>query len=140
MNPLQPFAPVPPGDFLEEVLQRRGWSQRDFASVLGRPVQAVNEIIAGKKAITPETAITLSEALGTSANYWLELEGRYRLDLLQSKKNPKQESKVQRRAKLFSKAPVNELIKKKWIDANLADLDQTERAVCDFLKIESLDE
>src|SRR5580658_342302 len=110
MNPLQPFAPVPPGDFLEEVLQRRGWSQRDFATVLGRPVQAVNEIIAGKKAITPETAITLSEALGTSANYWLELEGRYRLDLLQSKKNPKQENKVQRRAKLFSKAPVNELI------------------------------
>jgi HTH-type transcriptional regulator/antitoxin HigA len=140
MNPLQPFAPVPPGDFLDEVLQRRGWSQRDFASVLGRPVQAVNEIIAAKKAITPETAIALSEALGTSPNYWLELEGRYRLDFLHSKKNPKQESKVHRRAKLFSKAPVNELIKRKWIDANLADLDQTERAVCDFLKIKSLDE
>jgi len=140
MNPLQPFEPQAPGDFLEEVLQKKGWSQRDFAAVLGRPVQAVNEIIAGKKAITAETAIALSEALGLSAHYWLELQNRYRLDVLQRRKNPKDESRVQRRARLFSKAPVNELIKRQWIDADLSDLDRTERALCHFLGIKSLDD
>lgn len=141
MKALRPFTPISPGEILEQdFLQPRGWSQRDLAAVLGRPIQAVNEIIAGKKAITPETAFALSEALGTSADYWLGLEGRYRLDLLQSKKNPKQESTVQRRAKLFSKAPVIELIKRGWIKADLKDLDRTEQALCDFLKIKSLDD
>jgi HTH-type transcriptional regulator/antitoxin HigA len=140
MTALRSFTPLPPGDFLEEVLQKKGWSQRDLAAVLGRPVQAVNEIIAGKKAITPETSVALSDALGTSASYWLELEGRYRLDILRSKKNTEQESRVHRRARLFSKAPVNELIKRHWIDADLADLDRTERALCDFLNIRSLDD
>jgi HTH-type transcriptional regulator/antitoxin HigA len=140
MKGLRPFTPISPGEIVEEELQARGWSQRDLAAVLGRPVQVVNEIVAGKKAITPETALALSEALGTSADYWLGLESRYRLDLLQSKKNPMQESTVQRRAKLFSKVPVNELIKRGWIKADLKDLDRTEQAVCDFLKIRSLDD
>src|ERR1700676_443472 len=118
MKGLRPFAPISPGEILEEGLEARSWSQRDLAAVIGRPVQVVNEIIAGKKSITPETALALSEALGTSADYWLGLESRYRLDLLQSKKNPSQESTVQRRAKLFSKVPVNELIKRGWIRAD----------------------
>lgn len=140
MKGLRPFTPISPGEIVEEELQARGWSQRDLAAVLGRPVQVVNEIVAGKKAITPETALAMSEALGTSADYWLGLESRYRLDLLQSKKNPRQESTVQRRAKLFSKVPVNELIKRGWIKADLKDLDRTEQAVCDFLKIHSIDD
>jgi HTH-type transcriptional regulator/antitoxin HigA len=140
MSGLRPFNPISPGEILEEELQARGWSQKDFAAVLGRPVQVVNEIIAGKKGITPETAMALSEALGTSADYWLGLESRYRLDLLQGKKHTPQESKVQRRAKLFSKVPVNELIKRGWINADIGDLDRAERAICDFLKIRSIDD
>jgi HTH-type transcriptional regulator/antitoxin HigA len=139
MKRLRPFAPISPGEILEEELQARGWSQRDLAAVLGRPVQVVNEIIAGKKAITPETAMALSEALGTSADYWLGLESRYRLDLLQSNKDPTV-STVQRRAKLFSKVPLNELIKRGWIKADLKELDRAERAVCNFLKIRSIDD
>jgi len=139
MTGLRPFTPVSPGEILEEELLVRSWSQRDMAAVLGRPVQVVNEIVAGKKTITPETALALSEALGTSADYWLGLESRYRLDLLQSNKTPK-ESMVQRRAKLFSKVPVNEIIKRGWIKADLKDLDQTERAVCNFLGIPSIDD
>jgi HTH-type transcriptional regulator/antitoxin HigA len=103
-------------------------------------VQAVNEIIAGKKAITPETAVALADAFGTSPTYWLELESRYRLDVLRSKRSPEQESAIQRRAKLFSKAPVSELIKRGWIKADLNDLNQTERALCHFLNVSSLDE
>ena len=100
----------------------------------------MNEIIAGKKAITPETALAFSQALGTSADYWLGLESRYRLDLLHSKKKPRDEGTVQRRAKLFSKVPVSELIKRGWIKADLKNLDRAEQAVCDFLKIQSIDD
>ncbi len=51
-----------------------------------RPVQAINEIIKGKKAITPETALDLSDILGTSPEFWLTLEMTYRLHLAQQKR------------------------------------------------------
>ena len=47
---LRPFRPIKPGEILQEELDVRGWSQADLSDILGRPVQAVNEIIAGKKA------------------------------------------------------------------------------------------
>jgi HTH-type transcriptional regulator/antitoxin HigA len=69
----------PPGDFLQEELEARGWSQSRLARVLGRPIQVVNEIINGKKAITPQTAAELAAAFGTSAEYWLNLENAWQL-------------------------------------------------------------
>lgn len=76
----RPFRPVPPGEILKEELDARGWTQGDFAEISGKPLQAINAIIAGKKAITPETAILFSEALGTSPEFWLNLEDSYRKD------------------------------------------------------------
>ena len=69
----------PPGDFIREELEARGWTQRDLAEILGRPVQAVNAIVNGKKEITPETAIALGAAFQTSPEFWLNLESAYRL-------------------------------------------------------------
>jgi HTH-type transcriptional regulator/antitoxin HigA len=106
---------------------------------LGRPVQAVNEIITGKKAITPETAVALSRALGTSAEYWLNLESSYRLDLLYQRGEGKAVD-VERKSPLFSKLPLKELHKLGWIDVDLNNVDQTERAVCRFLEIDSIDQ
>jgi HTH-type transcriptional regulator/antitoxin HigA len=47
---------------------------------MGRPLQAVNEIVRGKKRITGETALQLAEALGTSAELWMRLEADYELN------------------------------------------------------------
>ncbi len=69
----------PPGDFIREEIEARGWTQADFAEILGRPLQAVNAIINGKKAVTPATAVELSAALGTSPEFWLNLEAAYAL-------------------------------------------------------------
>ncbi len=69
----------PPGDFIREEIEARGWSQADLARIIGRPTQAVNMIINGKKEITPQTAVELAEAFGTSAQLWLNLETSYRL-------------------------------------------------------------
>jgi HTH-type transcriptional regulator/antitoxin HigA len=48
---------------------------------MGRPQQAVNEIVRGKKALTAETAVELERVLGIPAYLWLRMEARYRLAL-----------------------------------------------------------
>lgn len=72
---------IPPGELLLEELETRALSQRRLAALMGRPVQAINEIVKGKKAITPQTALQLEAALGIEAGLWLGLETRYRLIL-----------------------------------------------------------
>jgi HTH-type transcriptional regulator / antitoxin HigA len=67
-----------PGEILSAELAARGWSQRQFAFVIGKPVQAVNEIIQAKKQITPDTALHIAAALGTSAELWFGLKADYR--------------------------------------------------------------
>jgi HTH-type transcriptional regulator/antitoxin HigA len=70
-----------PGDTLLETIQAKGISQSDLALRMGRPLKTINEIIMGKAAITPETAIQLERVIGPSAQFWLNYEGQYRLDL-----------------------------------------------------------
>jgi HTH-type transcriptional regulator/antitoxin HigA len=73
---------IPPGETLAEELEARGMTQRDLAAKIGRPPQAVNEIIRGKKSITADTALALEEALeGISAKFWLNLQADYDLTL-----------------------------------------------------------
>lgn len=78
-NQMVPAEVFPPGEFLAEELEARGWSQAEFAEILGRPAAAVSEIINGKRAVTPSTAKELASALGTSAILWMNLESAYRL-------------------------------------------------------------
>jgi len=79
MNALELAEVFPPGEFLKEELEARGLTQAKLAYILGRPPQLVNEIIAGKKQITAQTAMQLERALGISAQYWLNLESQYQL-------------------------------------------------------------
>lgn len=137
---LHPFRPVKPGEILQDELEARGWTQADLAQILGRPVQVVNEIVAGKKTITAETAIALSKALGTSAEYWLKLDALYRLDLVHQRQ-PRPEQDIAQRARLFSVVPVKELLKRRWLQvSDPQDPDQLERAICRFLGVVSVDE
>src|SRR5450631_1345697 len=52
----KPAEVFPPGEYLRDELEERGWSQLEFAEIIGRPVRVVNEIIAGKVLVTPKTA------------------------------------------------------------------------------------
>ena len=81
--------------------------------MLGRPAQAVNEIIKGKKAITPETAIGLEKVLGISAQFWTNLEANYRLTLA---RNPKQEASADD-LQWLNDYPIKEMVKRGWIEA-----------------------
>lgn len=71
---------TPPGEHLAETLAELEMSQSDLARKMGRPVQVINQIVNGSKAITAETALQLEDALGVSASFWLNLESGYQLD------------------------------------------------------------
>jgi len=75
---LAPARVPAPGKILHREIEARGWTQKDLAEIMGCPIQTINEIIRGTKQITPETAIELSQALGTSAEFWTNLEAKYR--------------------------------------------------------------
>lgn len=123
----------PPGEILREELDAREWSQTDFAEILGRPVKLVNEIIGGKRAITPETAQGIADALGTSAELWMNLESQYQL--YRSKRG---DAGVVRRAKLFEVAPIKEMQRRGWI-AQTKNVEELEASVCRFYGVDSLD-
>ena len=63
-----------PGYFIREELEARGWSQRDLAYILGVPEQAVNMIISGKRAISPEMAKALGEAFDVDPDLFANLQ------------------------------------------------------------------
>jgi len=75
-----PDLAIPPGDVLAEELEARGLSQSRLAQLMHRPLQAINEIVRGRKRITGDTALGLAEALGTSAELWMRLEADYELN------------------------------------------------------------
>lgn len=122
-----------PGEFLEEELSARGWTQVDLAEILGRPTQVVNEIIQGKRSISPETARGLGDAFGTSAEYWLNLESAYRLNRV------KPDTAVTRRATLYSKAPIKDLVRRGWIESS-ENVEVLENRLLAFMEIKNLDE
>ncbi|MCD4813216.1 HigA family addiction module antidote protein [bacterium] len=70
--------PIPPGEYLQEVLEELGLSQTELSRRIGRSIQRVNEIIKGTKPITSEIAIQLEMVMGVSAKIWTGLESEYR--------------------------------------------------------------
>lgn len=81
MNEYQPDFASHPGEALKDILEDRGMNQAELARQMGRPRKTINEIIQGKASITPQTAIQLERALGASAEFWINREGQYRLNL-----------------------------------------------------------
>lgn len=67
--------PTHPGEMLlEEFLKPLGISQTRFAKHLGWTQAKLNEVIKGKRGVTPESALAFSDALGTSPDIWLDLQ------------------------------------------------------------------
>ena len=68
-------APTHPGEvLLEEFLKPLGISQVAFAAHIGVPIQRVNELIHERRGVTPETAWLLAHALGTTPEFWMNLQ------------------------------------------------------------------
>lgn len=73
-------APTHPGEMLlEEFLVPMGLTQRDLATALHVPYQRINEIVRGRRGMTPSTALRLAKFFGISADFWMNLQLRWEL-------------------------------------------------------------
>jgi addiction module HigA family antidote len=76
--------PTHPGEILsEEFLKPLGLTQVALAQYLGVPVQRINELVRGKRGVTPETAWMLAGAFGTTPEFWMNLQANH--DLVRSR-------------------------------------------------------
>lgn len=74
--------PIHPGEILlEEFLNQMGISQYRLAKDIHVPARRINEIVHGKRAISPDTALRLSRYFGLSERFWLNLQARYDLEI-----------------------------------------------------------
>ncbi len=89
MIPKNRIATHPGTILLREYLEPMGLTQKQLADHLGIPVQRVNEIVKGKRGISPDTAWLLSEAFNTSPQFWLNLQSMYDLSAHRPKKHIK---------------------------------------------------
>jgi HTH-type transcriptional regulator/antitoxin HigA len=123
-----------PGTYIREELKSRGWSQTQLAEIIDRPIQAINEIVQGKKAITPDTAAALGVALGPDAVTWLNRESEYRLSLLDA-----DAAGVARRVRLYDLAPIREMEKRQWIRPTKG-ANELEQELIRFFGVANIDE
>lgn len=122
-----------PGEYLKDELDARGWTQLEFAEIIGRSPRLVNEIIAGKRGITPSTAKEIAAALGTTALFWLNLESTYQL-----RNGEPAPARIAQEARLRERFPVREMIRRGWITPSESP-DVLESRVLRFFRIEHID-
>lgn len=79
------FQQVHPGVVLKEELVARGLSANAFALKLRVPPQRIQDIVAGRRGISPETALRLEASLGTPARVWLNMQAAYDLHQAEAK-------------------------------------------------------
>ena len=88
--------PIHPGEILlEEFLEPMGISQYRLAKDINVPPRRINEIVLGKRAITPDTALRLSRYFGLSKRFWINLQTRYDIEVEKDKLQNRLESEVQ---------------------------------------------
>lgn len=120
------------GDVLREYLAERGWTQADLAYAIGKTNAAVNDVIQGKRSVSPEMATLFGAAFGTDASFWLELEaGKHSED--------HNVSDTRKRSHFLSLAPIREMARRGWIKDTTSTSD-LEAELKTFFRIESLEQ
>ncbi len=134
-----PAEAFPVGEHLVEELDERGWTQAEFAEILGRPPQVISEIVSGRKEITRESAAQIAAALGTSPQFWLNLQDQYHLwRQAQDASSRRQLDDVRLRARLNELAPLT-VLRKRGVITAATPQGQAEQ-LCRLLEIDSIDQ
>ena len=99
--PQNKLEPVHPGEvLLGEFLKPMGISQNRLALSIGVHARRINEIVLGERSITADTALRLAKYFGTSAKFWLGLQGDYDLDVAQDQLGDRLEAEVRAMARV----------------------------------------
>lgn len=124
----------PPGSTLLETIDAMGLTQAELSQRMGRPAKVVNEIIKGKAAITPDTALQLERVLGVPAHFWRAREEQYQQYLL----NRRDEAELVAQREWLKQIPYGELVKRGWI-APGASVAQRVRAGLEYFGVASVE-
>jgi len=107
---VQSNLPIPPGEYLEEVIGELGMTKNELARRMDRPASKLSPIFKGDKAITPDTAIRLEKVVGVPAHIWTGMEAEYRLTLARLEENEREEQ-LKSETIYITKFCYNELVK-----------------------------
>jgi addiction module HigA family antidote len=125
---------VPPGETLLEIIESIGMSQTELAERTHRPKKTISEIINGKTAITPETAIQFEHVLGVPAKFWMNLENNYRETLARLE----EQERLEEQQEWLKTVPVKDMITKGWINKQSEVVEQFQE-VLSFFGVASVD-
>lgn len=126
--------PIPPGEILEEEIAALGMTQQELALRTGRPVQVINEIVRGKKAITHDTALGLEKVLGVPAHVWINLEAEYQL----TKARLRDTDELKHQQDWLATFPVRDMERLGWIPTEPSK-ERKVRALLSFFGVASFD-
>jgi addiction module HigA family antidote len=132
LNEYMPDYASPPGETLLETLEMLGMSQAELARRTGRPNKTINEIVQGKTAITPETAVQFERVLGIPAGFWIRREQQYQETLARLK----EEEELQEHIGWLKNFPIKEMAAFGWIE-KFDDSIQQIKEVLNFFGIAS---
>lgn len=105
MTETRPIYPIHPGEVLAEQLEDLEMTAAELARELHVPANRLYQLIAGKRAMTAETALRLEQWLGVSADFWMNLQKTYELDLAAAEIGPEIRRTIHRRVSGKTLAP-----------------------------------
>jgi len=111
MKPDSTIPVEPPGTFIKEEIDARGWTQRDLAYVLGKTEQDLSPILSGRRAITPDMARLLGDAFDVPADFFANLQKQFDLH---NAKAP--DPAIRLRGQLQAAFPVREMVRRGWLN------------------------
>ncbi len=120
----------PPGDTIADLLEERDWTQVQLAERLGYTTKHVSQLINGKASIGEETALKLERVLGSTAQFWLNLEAIYRAQLARLE----EQKLLQAWVPWLDKLPVKELMEQGMIPKRRQDAKNKPAIVRDLLQ------
>jgi HTH-type transcriptional regulator/antitoxin HigA len=128
-----------PGQYIDALLEARGWSKRVLAVILGVDDSSINRLASDKRPVDAAMAVSLEEIFEVPAENFLDLQKSF--DLAKARISARPDPGRATRAHLFGGLPVTEMIKRGWLDADDArDVQSVENALAKFFKAQTPDE
>lgn len=119
-NQYTPDYVSPPGETLLEILEEQGMSQAELAERTGRPKKTISEIVNGKAAITPDTALQLERVLGVPSHFWNQREQNYQDFLARQREQERLEKQIE----WLDRFPIKAMVKLGWLESNKDKIQQ----------------
>ena len=128
-----------PGQYIEKLLAQRDWDKGFLALILGVSPTIVSRMIAGTRSIDAEMALNLGEVFAVEPELFLRLQQSFDLAMARVTTAPNPERVT--RASLFGHLPINEMIKRGWLNAETSkDVPTVERELMRFFRVNDLND